>query len=50
MKPDPEQLRALLDDVSPADGAHCGPGRVAVLALVRQERTRRVRPDLLGED
>lgn len=48
MKPDLEQLRALLEDVSPADGAHCGPARGAVLTLVRGERARRARRRRFG--
>ena len=43
MNPDPEKLRALLDDVLPASGEHCGPSGAEVLSMLRNERQRRRR-------
>lgn len=41
MKPDPEKLHALLDEVLPSSAEHCGPSRADVLHLLRGERQRR---------
>lgn len=40
MKPpsDKDPLHALLDDVVPSEGEHCGPARSDLLAMVRRER------------
>ncbi len=43
MKPDPEKLRTLLDDVLPADSQHCGLSSAEVLAMLHLERQRQSR-------
>ena len=43
MNPDPDKLRALLDDVLPAASEHCGPSSDEVLSILRRERQRRRR-------
>lgn len=43
MKPDPDKLRTLLDDVLPADSEHCGPSSAEVLTMLRHERQRQSR-------
>lgn len=43
MNTDQEKLRALLDDVLPASGEHCGPSGAEVLSMLRNERQRRRR-------
>ena len=41
MNSDPQKFRALLDDVLPSAGEHCGPSRAEVLWMLRNERQRR---------
>ena len=43
MNPDPEQLRALLDDVLPPSGEHCGPTSGEIVSMLRRERRHRRR-------
>ncbi|MFN0126202.1 MAG: hypothetical protein ACKV19_05900 [Verrucomicrobiales bacterium] len=43
MKTDPENLRALLDEVLPPSGEHCGPSSIEVLSMLHRERQRRRR-------
>lgn len=43
MNPDPEQLRALLEEVLPSSGEHCGPTSGGIVSMLRRERHRRRR-------
>ncbi len=43
MNPDPEQLRALLEEVLPSSGEHCGPTSGEIVSMLRRERQRRRR-------
>ncbi|MEQ1851867.1 MAG: hypothetical protein ABMA01_09785 [Chthoniobacteraceae bacterium] len=43
MNTDPEKIRALLDDVLPPSGDHCGPSSAEILSMLRNERQRRRR-------
>ena len=43
MNPNRDELRALLEDVLPATGEHCGPSRAHLLDVVKRERSRRHR-------
>ena len=43
MNPDPDKLRALLDEVLPASSDHCGPSKADVLNMLRIQRQRRSR-------
>ena len=43
MNSDPEKLHALLADVLPSSGEHCGPSGAEVLSMLRNERQRRRR-------
>ena len=43
MNPDPEQLRALLEEVLPSSGEHCGPTSGGIVSMLRRERQRRRR-------
>ena len=43
MNTDPEELRALLDDVLPSSSEQCGPSSADVLNMLRNERQRRRR-------
>ena len=43
MKPDPNQLHGLLDEVLPTTSKHGGPNRATLIAMVQRERSRRQR-------